>query len=588
MQRLKSFRSWSVRTKLVFAYSTLIFIFVSILSSLSYFSFLRIIREQSFRYTTGIMEQVRNNIDTSIRNIDQASYIIFSNPELLGYLKSTDTLNTLDSWQRYNIIKLMTDVMWSVGGYGGDIFSITLYDQYGNYISTNYTFTPVPFGNLQTLANRGDGKFVWLDIDENLDIVTIVRKIRDMEMKAVGYLRFDVRLKAITGYFSDEIAQLGGIQFILEDGKMVMSDSPNADSFLPSLRAFSDRLMSDESSFILKQKSGDMAVVYTTSRFNNWKYVSVTPLSELIKAAFIIRSITISSSVISILLFSLLSYIIISQFTRPIHQIAEEMKKVQLRGWLPELPYAGNDEISYLTEQFEIMAKRIGKLTDEVLEERSRFHAQQLYSLLSQINPHFLYNTLDIVNWMAREKNIPEISEIVKSLSEMMRYSLKRDNGFVCLSDEIDYVKKYLYIQSCRFVDKFVETFDIPIEYGCVEIPKLILQPIVENSILHGFKSLKRVGHITISVRKDNAILIMSVSDDGNGMEQEKIDALLHETNAPEGEPYHGIGVWNVNRRIKLLYGDEYGLLYKSSSGSGTVCEIHLPLRGGENGFSSI
>lgn len=262
----------SVRRQLMLIYSVLIIFFVVSMSAFSYMGFVRIITRQSLSYSTGIMEQVRNNIDTSLRNIEQASYIIFSNPEILGYMNTAKTIKNLDSWQKYNIVKLMTDIMWSVGGSNGDIFCITYYDNEGNYISANPGFILGPLGNMKISADIADGRFVWLPRDESLGIVTLVRKIRDMEMNPVGYLRFDIRLKTISGYFSEEISHLGGTQFILENSQIVIDDGePGTENLDPSF--LEDYSKVDGSGYsILDINKEKQVVVYSSSRFNSWKY----------------------------------------------------------------------------------------------------------------------------------------------------------------------------------------------------------------------------------------------------------------------------------------------------------------------------
>lgn len=573
------FKGLSIRAKLVLIYSFLIILFVGALNIFSYLGFLNIITEQTLSYSAGIMEQTRNNIDRSIQNVDQASYIVFSNTELLGYLKFAGGTESLDSWQRYNIIKLMTDVMWSVGGYGGDIYSITLYDEDGGYITANPSFIPVPFERLKEPADRVDGRFAWLEKDDTLGIFTVVRKIRDMEMKPQGYLRFDIRLKGILGYFSEELRRLGGSHYILDGDRVLLGDSEGAAERFASYGVDPSILRGGSGYLRLGGRGTDAQVmIYSASRYNDWVYAGVVPLQRLLKSAALLRTMTLGSTLVSVLLFSLLSFLVISQYTKPIHQIAEEMKRVQLRDWLPAIRYTGNDEISYLTEQFSVMARRIGTLVDEVLEEKARYHSQQLDSLLSQINPHFLYNTLEVVNWMSRERRVPEIGDIVVSLSDMMRYSLKRDNGFVPLQEELDYVSQYLRIQKLRFGGKFEAEISCGEDAACVEIPKLILQPLVENSILHGFKSLKRVGLLKVYARLEGDHVVLGVEDNGRGMEQEAADALLRDGNPAGAESHHGIGVGNVNRRIGLLYGPSYGLRFRSAAGAGTVCTIRLPL----------
>lgn len=571
------FSEWSIRKKLIIIYTFLIILFVGLLNIFSYLGFVRIIRDQAFHYTAGIMEQVKNNIDSSLNGLDKASYLIFSNPMVLEALGTNKSLNELESRETYNIIQFMNDVMGSTAILGQSIFSITLYDNLGNEVKTNPYSKVVTFEEIKDRADRGDGKLVFLGQDEILRTLVYARKVYSETLKPLGYLRFDIHRKIIENAFSEEIHQMEGLQYILNESEFILVSSPLND------------IQNELRDFILGKVDTDMGLqevitprghelmVIQNSSFNNWQFVCLVPISRLISEAQLIRRVTLISSIVSVLLFTFFSYFVIRQYTKPIHQIAEEMKNVQLRDWLPSITYKGNDEISYLTDQFNSMTARLKDLAEELVEERTRFHKQQVDTLMVQINPHFLYNTLEVVNWMARANQVPEIAEIIKAISGMMRYSLKQDTGYVSLKDELTYIQEYLYIQKVRFEDKFEVKTIVDEECLEIQIPKLILQPLIENSILHGFKGIKHKGLICLKVQKEAGSLRLVIEDNGRGMKIDPVSGLPMSRTADSNQDHHGMGLNNINQRIRLIYGKNYGMTINSSEGQGSQICLLLP-----------
>jgi two-component system sensor histidine kinase YesM len=234
----------------------------------------------------------------------------------------------------------------------------------------------------------------------------------------------------------------------------------------------------------------------------------------------------------------------------------------------------GKDEIGELMESFNFMIQRIKILIEEQYKSGQEIKSAELKALQAQINPHFLYNTLDLINWTAIKYNVPEISSTVKSLSRFYKLSLSKGRDTVPISDELEHVKLYTDIQNRRFENKII--LDIQVEDRILgyNVPKIILQPIVENSILHGIlEKDDKAGRITITGALQQDTIILKVSDDGVGMDEEAINDIL---NAKTDEIY-GYGVWNINNRLRLYYGEEAGLLIRSEIGKGTEAEIRIP-----------
>ena len=206
-------------------------------------------------------------------------------------------------------------------------------------------------------------------------------------------------------------------------------------------------------------------------------------------------------------------------------------------------------------------------------DEKEKRHSE-IRALQAQINPHFLYNTLDAIIWMAASGKNDEVMEMTSALARLFRTSISSDHRLVPLSREKENILSYLTIQKMRYEDKLTYTLDMPERFDAFLLPKLILQPIVENAIYHGLKPLPDGGMVHIHALERGGCLVLSVEDNGVGMDEEQIRRLFLQ----KPQDSHGIGVVNVHSRIRLLFGEPYGLFYSSRSGCGTRVEILLPM----------
>ena len=213
----------------------------------------------------------------------------------------------------------------------------------------------------------------------------------------------------------------------------------------------------------------------------------------------------------------------------------------------------------------------------QVVDEQEEKRKLELKALQHQINPHFLYNTLDSIIWMAESKD-ENIVPMTEALSKLFRISLSRGKELIQLSDELDHVRNYLFIQSMRHLNKFDYEISAPQELLSCKTLKLILQPIVENSIYHGIKNMAGKGTIRITAYQEEEKLVIRLEDNGIGMDAEMLERLLNEPVNEKSSKGSGIGVHNVNERIKLYFGQEYGLRFESELDKGTTAFVYLPL----------
>ncbi|MDO5422602.1 MAG: sensor histidine kinase [Eubacteriales bacterium] len=272
---------------------------------------------------------------------------------------------------------------------------------------------------------------------------------------------------------------------------------------------------------------------------------------------------------------------ILSGIIRPLNQLQEHMERVDLENLNQQVEIESEDEIGKLSRNFNRMLERIDNLKGQVVQEQENKRRYELQALQAQINPHFLYNTLDSIIWMA-ETNDKNIVPMTEALAKLFRISLNKGNEEIPLSREIEHVKNYLIIQTMRYEDKFTYEILVEPEVENCRIIKLILQPIVENSIYHGIKAKKGMGHIRIEAFREGRFLKLQVSDDGCGMSQEMCDKMLSDEIEPTDLNGSGIGVKNVDERIRLRFGREYGLRYYGELGKGVTVVYTLPFGGEE------
>ena len=236
------------------------------------------------------------------------------------------------------------------------------------------------------------------------------------------------------------------------------------------------------------------------------------------------------------------------------------------------------DEIADLVQSFKRMLAEIRQLIDRNVREQREKRKSELNALQAQINPHFLYNTLDSIIWMAEDGNTKDVVLMTSSLARLLRRSISNKNEIVTLREEVEYTQSYLVIQKMRYKDKLEYAFDLDERVLGIEIVKLLIQPLVENAIYHGLKYKEDgKGMLAVSVAKEQDDIVIRVMDNGVGMTKEQLDHIFDERVIDHKR--NGVGVLNVHRRIQLHYGPEYGLSFESQEGLGTTATIRIPYR---------
>ena len=312
--------------------------------------------------------------------------------------------------------------------------------------------------------------------------------------------------------------------------------------------------------------------------YTGWKLIGVSPergiaLNNLKTKLFIVF---IVAFVLYIL--ALINSYISTRITVPIQKLEKSVNALEAGDLNAEIHIGGSYEIQHLGRSIRDMAERIQTLMKDIVAEHESKRKSEFDTLQSQINPHFLYNTLDIIVWMIENEQKDEAVKVVTALARFFRISLSKGKSIIPVRDELEHVRNYLMIQQKRFKNKF--TYEIDAEPETLELCslKLMLQPLVENSIYHGMEfKMDGDGEILIQVRRREDGLWFTVGDNGLGMTEEQVESLLTGEAAVHSSRGSGIGVKNVNERIRLYFGEDYGLSIDSEPDEGTTVTIHLP-----------
>ena len=431
----------------------------------------------------------------------------------------------------------------------------------------------------------GPNRHSFFDTDD--EVISLSREVQSYENGTFrGVILINLNMNKITEICNSfQEKQENFICIINDKGELVYEQQNGRERFAFDEKENRQELntalgKTKESCFRLNYRGEKYLVTRTDMKTTGWTLVSMVPYKSVMAETMAISGVMILAVAITLIVTLLLLNRILTGVVKPLKKLEKYMVQVNPDNMDQRMEILTDDEIGHLSMKFNQMMDRIRNLKEQVIEEQEDKRKYELQALQAQINPHFLYNTLDSIIWMA-ETNDSNIVAMTEALAKLFRISLNKGNEEISLERELEHVKNYLIIQSMRYADKF--TYEISVDPGverCRTI-KLILQPIVENCIYHGIKKKRGTGKITIRAYRREQNLIIEVSDDGCGMPKEICRKILSDEIESENVSGSGIGVKNVNERIQLRFGKKYGLSYSSEEGVGTTVTYVLPYNEG-------
>ena len=544
--------------------------------------------ENSSEYTHTIIQQMNQNIDSYIDYMENIAYLISSNDDVQEYLFADE----VDNEGRYRILNQLQTILDS----RSDIRNVGVISKNGRMLindgskSINQDLDlntqdwyanalKSPNGPILTSSHVQhiiSGERPW--------VITLSRGIRDRSGSGEkeGVFFIDLNYSAISELCDQSTVGTKGYAFILDaKGNIV---------YHPQQQQLYNELQTENISLIMKTKedtvltgTGNNGKLYSISRSykTGWTVVDCTSVSELLRKSRQAQIVYVLTAVVLVIVALLFSRFMARSITLPIQKLCDTMKKVQEGDFSStDVVVDSRNEIGSLTKSFDVMTHRIQELMEQNVHEQEQKRKSELKALQSQINPHFLYNTLDSIIWMAEGKKNEEVVLMTASLARLLRQSISNEDEEVPIANEVEYAKGYLTIQKMRYKDKL--EFQIDVDSSILYIPliTLVLQPIIENAIYHGLKYKESKGLLIVKGFMKDGNAVLQVIDDGVGMDEETLAHIYdkHKVN------YHsnGVGVYNVQKRLKLYYGDDYGITYKSELGKGTIATITIPGRQGE------
>ncbi len=393
-----------------------------------------------------------------------------------------------------------------------------------------------------------------------------------------GIILVDLNFNNIKELCSKELGEKGYLYIIDKNGKLIYHPRQQiiyagiGDKTIPMASALKD------GSQIFTNEGGRTLISVKTLKNADWRIVGVSQLNGFLTFDEELRHFILLIVIVVVLLIILLSVIMSFFITSPMNRLMRLMGDIENENFSTFYAPRGIYEVKELSFAFNQMVYKIKRLMEQVVEEQKLLRKSEMKALQAQINPHFLYNTLDSIMWMAESGDQQNVVKMISALARFFRLSLSGGREAIGVEDELKHVETYLIIQKMRYNDQF--DYEITFDEAALQCKtlKIVLQPIVENAIIHGVGNLPYKGmiHIHAGIRDDR--LVFEVKDNGFGMSPEKMERILEEKPSTKS----GIGVYNVNQRIQLMYGQEYGLHFESRPDEGTTVRIVLPLQNGQ------
>lgn len=541
--------------------------------------------ENSSQYTQTIIQQMNQNIDSYIDYMENIAYLISSNEDVQDYLFSDE----VDNEGRYRILKQFETILDS----RSDIRNVGIISKSGRMLINNGSKSVNHDLDLNTqewytqALNSPEGPNLTSSHVQHIIsgerpwVITLSRGIRDRSGSGEkeGVFFIDLNYSAISGLCDQSTVGTKGYAFIL-DARGNIVYHPQQQQLYNELQTENISLIMDTDEDTVLTGTGNNGKLYSISRSDKtgWTVVDCTNVRELLSKSRQAQSIYVLTAVVLVIVALLFSRFMARSITLPIQKLRDSMKKVQEGDFsVSDVVVDSRNEIGSLTKSFDVMTHRIQELMEQNVHEQEQKRKSELKALQSQINPHFLYNTLDSIIWMAEGKKNEEVVLMTASLARLLRQSISNEDEVVPIANEVEYARGYLTIQKMRYKDKL--EFQIDVDPSILHIPliKLVLQPIIENAIYHGLKYKESKGLLIIKGFPKDGNAVLQVIDDGVGMDEETLAHIYdrHKVN------YHsnGVGVYNVQKRLKLYYGEDYGITYESVVGKGTTATITIPGR---------
>lgn len=579
----------SIQSTMMLSFSGLMAVAVLIFLMIALNFTSQTIYENSNNYTSQIVRQVNYDIDAYIDYMENISSVMAKSGDISLYLFEEEQSEEDIEEERERILTQFNTIMES----REDIYNVAAVAENGRYIMNRGEEDLTPYIDIRKLdwyqaamesptgiavssshvQNAIKSSYKW--------VITLSRVLVNNRTGAKEGLFFiDLNYSAISDLCNNNTIGNKGYIFVLDDKGNVIYHPKQQLMYGGLHTEHIEEIMACEKDS-LTVRDGTERKLYTLSRSQKtgWTVVGAAYTSELLKKNKQARMLYILAAAILILAVFAISNILSREITKPLRRLSESMSRVEKGEFdRANVDVTMENEIGSLGKSYNLMTERIHTLMEQNVYEQKQKRKSELKALQAQINPHFLYNTLDSIIWMSEAGQSDEVVEMTSALAKLLRQSISNDHEQVELGQEMEYVKNYLTIQKMRYQDKLEYTIEVDPQVRHVMIVKLVLQPIVENAIYHGIKYKGSKGTLRIRAFAESEDVCIVIEDNGIGMDDTALNIIFDETQKIHKQ--NGVGVPNVQKRLKLYYGDKYGITYESKVGIGTRATIRIPQRG--------
>lgn len=565
MKRIKNKRNIMKKISLSQMLTGIVVMIVLVLTVTFFFAFVNIYKNTTEENVVTSSEQAVLQVKNTVENYTEDMEILM---EMIQKNISRGKENT-DTYLK-NLISIRKDIV-----------AITTYDEQGNLLKAwsdrgklkeniveNLSFNPNVPKEKEEMLNVTKPHVESLFEDYYPWVVTISEYMKNSEGDTIQ-VALDIQFSQIANYMDD----VG----IGQHGYCYIADKKGDIIYHPQQQLIYSGLKEEEYNYLKDGSHVEKDAIYSVRSLDNceWKIIGVCYIDEMItnKVNHIMKTLSVIFLIV-VLLTVLIIRFFSKLFSNPARELANAMQEFEKDTNNFEFKsIEGTAEITSLTESFEHMVVQIKELVEKVRQEEITLRKTELKALQAQINPHFLYNTLDAIAWLCEEERHKDAVEMVNSLAKLFRISISRGHELITIEKEMQHAKSYLKIQNFRYKNQFTYSFDVDEECLNYLCNKITLQPIIENAIYHGIDRMVDEGKINIGIHQKGDRIIFTVEDNGVGMTEEQCEEILHKD---EGDRV-GIGIKNVNDRIKIYFGEEYGLTIQSELDEGTRVTISMP-----------
>jgi len=590
------FRDFPLQTKFFLSFSLLGIVPLLILALvLAQFS-TNALEGQTFLLMEKLVKQINRTIDYNINDLERLTLTPIANQDVQAVLRKSSAGEARERLMDRRIVETM---MFTMDFMRSDIVGIYVFGQNGANFSRLSIIDSDPPEMLRdlpwhrkTLQMNGQ-KFISTGIRhgtrsaKSFQVLSVARVIKDSETPGdLGVILVDADMSLIARLCQESrFGEQGSIVLLDKDGAVLYrtsGETGNSREILPMIEGEAQLFAhfkgsTDVTKFRIERN--DLVVASSFSETTGLTTLSLVPLKALDQGGLQLRWVTGLLLVLCLSASLLAAYFIARTITGPVRMLRGRMLQAESGDFGEELTPQTRDEIGQLTKSFNTMSRKITDLIQTVYVAELHQKDAELQALQSQINPHFLYNTLELIRALALDSGALAVVDITRSMGDLMRYNLGKSADRVTLAQEITYIRNYLAIQQSRFGERFQSEIKIDESHLAVSLLRLTLQPLVENALRHGIETKSGIGHLSIESERRGDNLVITIVDDGSGVSPERLQTIREALDTGQGEIEGSIGLVNVHQRLKLNFGPGAGLWFESQVDQGSRVTVTVPFK---------